>query len=501
MEDPIVSTETRQAIESILMVADQPVDPSVLAQLLEVPRASIEAACASLAEEYEQAGRGFILAQVAGGYRFQSHPDLAPYVERFVLDGQSSRLSAAALETLAIIAYKQPISRVQIAAIRGVNVDGVLRTLQQRGYVDEVSRDPGPGNAVLFGTTPLFLERVGLNELDDLPALADFVPGADVVEALEEGLRPDPLPEVEPSGGASAGDGAADDDDTEGADAGPVDPEANEGDGTGSHDSSAADDPSGETLADGSETDESDGDRSDGDPAEADAGTETEVAADGSEPVGEDADASAGTGVDDADIEAAVTAANATELVESDTDARADTGADDGSVVDNEPVVDNDSATAPLDIDAVETAVVEEIVIDLTVEPELDPDSDHDPGSAPEPVGAVESSQPTTSGTESAMAAPPAPAPAPMPDPPRTTTPLAHGDTTAVLRHDPADSAEPTVPFRPTPGDGGAAGPVAPSLAMDQAADPLQGPSAQTPVSQPGATDTTAAATPPDTGA
>lgn len=185
--------ETRQAIESILMVADQPVEPSVLAQLLEVPKADVEAACEELGAEYQAAGRGFILTQVAGGYRFQSHPDMAPYIERFVLEGQSSRLSAAALESLAIVAYKQPISRMQMAAIRGVNVDGVLRTLQQRGYVSEISRDPGPGNAVLFGTTAAFLERVGLNSLDDLPPLAEFVPGADVVEALEVGLRPDEI--------------------------------------------------------------------------------------------------------------------------------------------------------------------------------------------------------------------------------------------------------------------------------------------------------------------
>ncbi len=195
----MTTLETRRAIEAILMVADHPVEPAVLAQLLEVPRADIEAACDALAAEYADHQRGFALVRVAGGYRFQSHPDLAPYIERFVLEGQTSRLSAAALETLAIVAYKQPISRMQVAAIRGVNVDGVLRTLQQRGYVMEVGRDPGPGTAVLFGTTPLFLERVGLDSLDDLPPLAQFVPGADVVEALEEGLRPEPV--VEPGGG------------------------------------------------------------------------------------------------------------------------------------------------------------------------------------------------------------------------------------------------------------------------------------------------------------
>lgn len=200
-----------QAVESIVMVADQPVPPSLLAQLLEVPRQEVEAACASLIEAYERDGRGFVLARVAGGYRYQSHPDQAPYVERFVLEGQSSRLSTAALETLAIVAYKQPISRMQIAAIRGVNVDGVLRTLQQRGYVDETGRDPGPGNAVLFGTTDLFLERLGLDSLAALPPIVDFIPGADVVEALEQGLRADPTDDVaeiapvEGDGGGGAG--------------------------------------------------------------------------------------------------------------------------------------------------------------------------------------------------------------------------------------------------------------------------------------------------------
>ncbi|HZP28265.1 MAG TPA: SMC-Scp complex subunit ScpB, partial [Acidimicrobiia bacterium] len=130
-----------------------------------------------------------VLARVAGGYRFQTHPDLAPYVEHFVLEGQHVRLSGAALETLAIIAYKQPISRGQISAIRGVNVESTLSTLIQRGYVEESGRDPGPGLAVLYGTTTLFLERLGLDSLRDLPPLGDFVPDASVVEALERGLR------------------------------------------------------------------------------------------------------------------------------------------------------------------------------------------------------------------------------------------------------------------------------------------------------------------------
>jgi segregation and condensation protein B len=182
--------DARRAIEAILMVADQPIDPQLLSELLERPRAAIDDLCTELASEYDVTSRGFVLARVAGGYRLQSAPDLAGYVERFVLEGQSARLSAAALETLAIIAYKQPLSRGQIAAIRGVSVDGVLRTLQQRGLVAEVGRDAGPGQASMFGTTSLFLERLGLHDLDDLPPLGDFVPGPDVVEVLELGLRP-----------------------------------------------------------------------------------------------------------------------------------------------------------------------------------------------------------------------------------------------------------------------------------------------------------------------
>src|SRR5690348_14300415 len=142
--------ETRRAIEAILMIAEEPIDPGLLAQLTEEPRERIDEICRELAEQYERDERGFVLIRVAGGYRFQSHPDLAPYIERFVLEGKSARLSAAALETLAIIAYKQPLSRAQIASIRGVNVDSVMRTLEQRGYIAEVAKDHGPGQAILF---------------------------------------------------------------------------------------------------------------------------------------------------------------------------------------------------------------------------------------------------------------------------------------------------------------------------------------------------------------
>jgi len=181
--------EIVRALEAILLVAMEPVAPALLAQLLEISQSTVEALCDRLATTYEVAGHGFQLVKVAGGYRFQSHPELAPYVERFVLDGQHARVSSAALETLAIIAYKQPLSRTQIAAIRGVDPEAVMRTLQARGYITEVSRDDGPGQAVLFGTTPLFLERLGIASLDDLPSIADFIPDASVVETLERSLR------------------------------------------------------------------------------------------------------------------------------------------------------------------------------------------------------------------------------------------------------------------------------------------------------------------------
>ena len=184
-----IDAGTVRALEAIVLVATEPVPADLLAQILEIPVTVVDSVCTSLAQAYEEAGHGFQLAQVAGGYRFQSHPDTAAYVERFILDGQRARLSGAALETLAIVAYKQPISRAQIASIRGVDPDGVLRTLQGRGYIDQVGRDPGPGQAVLWGTTSAFLEKLGLNSVNDLPAIAEFLPGADVVEALETGLR------------------------------------------------------------------------------------------------------------------------------------------------------------------------------------------------------------------------------------------------------------------------------------------------------------------------
>jgi segregation and condensation protein B len=189
MTEQVVDTEIVRAVEAIVMVSPEPVPSELMAQLLEQPITVIETVLGELSRAYEDAGHGFQLANVAGGWRFQSHPSVAQYVERFVLDGQRARLSSAALETLAIIAYKQPISRLQVASIRGVDPDAVMRTLHSRGYIAPVGRDPGPGQAVMWGTTPLFLEKLGIASLDDLPSVASFVPDASLVEALEKTLR------------------------------------------------------------------------------------------------------------------------------------------------------------------------------------------------------------------------------------------------------------------------------------------------------------------------
>jgi segregation and condensation protein B len=181
--------ELRRTIEAILLVAVEPLAPQLLAELLEEPVERVNEAIDTLARAYEAEGRGFMVARIAGGARFQTHPDLAPYVERFANRDVSHRLSTAALETLAIVAYRQPVSRGQISALRGVNVDGVSRLLEQRGYITVVGHADGPGQPALFGTTDLFLERLGLDSLAQLPAVEDFLPGPDVAADLERDLQ------------------------------------------------------------------------------------------------------------------------------------------------------------------------------------------------------------------------------------------------------------------------------------------------------------------------
>jgi segregation and condensation protein B len=178
-----VRSDLRPAIEAILLVVDEPVADVLLAQILEQPTERVTATLRELSDEYTAQGRGFDLRRAAGGWRLYTRPEHAPYVERFVLDGQQARLTQAALETLAVVAYKQPVSRSRISAIRGVNCDGVVRTLLGRGLVEERGIEPETG-AHLYGTSRLFLEKLGIDTLDDLPALAPFLPSD--VETLAE---------------------------------------------------------------------------------------------------------------------------------------------------------------------------------------------------------------------------------------------------------------------------------------------------------------------------
>jgi segregation and condensation protein B len=173
----------RSAIEAVLMVVDEPVTELALASALELPLDTVREHLQALAQDYTEGRRGFTLRRVGGGWRVYSRADYAPVVEKFLMDGQQARLTQAALETLAVIAYRQPISRARIGAIRGVNVDSVVRTLVARGLIEEVGSD-GETSAILYGTTPYFLQRLGLNGLDELPALAPYLPEVDALDEL-----------------------------------------------------------------------------------------------------------------------------------------------------------------------------------------------------------------------------------------------------------------------------------------------------------------------------
>jgi segregation and condensation protein B len=166
-------------LEAVLFVADEPLSSAVLANLVGTDRRTVDVLLEGLAAEYERAGAGFSLRRVAGGWRLYTHPDAAPIVERFVLSSRHTRLTRAALETMAIVAYKQPVTRHQVAAIRGVDSEGVLRALVERGLLAEVGRDEGPGRPLLYGTTPEFLERLGLDSVSELPPLAPLLGSED----------------------------------------------------------------------------------------------------------------------------------------------------------------------------------------------------------------------------------------------------------------------------------------------------------------------------------
>jgi segregation and condensation protein B len=183
--------EIRSALEAILFVAETPITSQELAEVVEAPVAEVESTLESIERELTDREGGFILRQIAGGWRLYTAPDMLPYVERFAASERATRLSNAALETLAVVAYKQPVSRGQIAEVRGVDSERALHTLERRGLVREIGTAPGPGQAILYGTTELFLEKLGVNSPHDLPPLADHVPPAEIVETLERPFRPE----------------------------------------------------------------------------------------------------------------------------------------------------------------------------------------------------------------------------------------------------------------------------------------------------------------------
>ncbi|HYO38579.1 MAG TPA: SMC-Scp complex subunit ScpB [Nocardioidaceae bacterium] len=182
VSDPVEAArpavDLRPALEAVLMVADQPLDSVTLASAVGYPPGEVAAALDALTAEYAEQDRGFDLRNVAGGWRYYTREEYAGAVERFLLDGQQARLTQAALETLAVVAYQQPVSRARVSAVRGVNVDGVMRTLVARGLVEEAGQDPET-TAVLYRTTSYFLERIGVASLHDLPDLAPFLPEMD----------------------------------------------------------------------------------------------------------------------------------------------------------------------------------------------------------------------------------------------------------------------------------------------------------------------------------
>ncbi|MGH3933992.1 MAG: SMC-Scp complex subunit ScpB [Pseudonocardiaceae bacterium] len=173
--------ELDAALEALLLVVDSPASADVLASALDQPVQRVVEALHRLRDGYTDAGRGIDLRHVAQGWRLHTRDVYAPFVERLLLDGQRARLTRAALETLAVVAYRQPITRSRVAAVRGVNVDGVMRTLLARGLVAEIGTDP-ESHGVLYCTTELFLERLGLSSLDDLPPIAPLLPDIDTID-------------------------------------------------------------------------------------------------------------------------------------------------------------------------------------------------------------------------------------------------------------------------------------------------------------------------------
>jgi segregation and condensation protein B len=182
--------ETAKVLEAVLFVAEEPVSAEELAQVLEVPLADVTSALTELGDELAD-GHGLVLRNVAGGWRLYTDVDALPFLERYATSERARKLSAAAMEVLAVVAYKQPVSRGQVTEVRGVDSDRALKNLERRGLVREVGTAPGPGQAILYGTTQLFLEKMGVASVADLPPLADHVPPAEIVETLEMPMRPE----------------------------------------------------------------------------------------------------------------------------------------------------------------------------------------------------------------------------------------------------------------------------------------------------------------------
>lgn len=182
---------TRSILEAILFVAERPVPAAEMAEVTERPTEEIEQELAAMAAAYEERGAGVVLKQVGGGWRLFSHADARPYLEQFAASPTATRLSQAALETLSVVAYRQPVTRGQVSEIRGVDSERSLHTLERLGMVSEIGTAPGPGSPILYGTTELFVEKLGVDDLSELPPLADHVPPPQVVDALEKPFRPE----------------------------------------------------------------------------------------------------------------------------------------------------------------------------------------------------------------------------------------------------------------------------------------------------------------------
>jgi segregation and condensation protein B len=178
------------ALEAVLFVTEHPVPTRELSEVLEVSTDRVEELLDELGNQLAEREAGLVLRSTAGGWRLYSHPDAYPYLERFSSSATARKLSSAAMETLAVVAYRQPVSRSQIAEIRGVDSDSAVRTLERFGFIEEKERLDIPGNPAVYQTSELFLEKMGLTDLSELPPLADHVPPAGFVDTLEESLRP-----------------------------------------------------------------------------------------------------------------------------------------------------------------------------------------------------------------------------------------------------------------------------------------------------------------------